>query len=346
MADFGLGSGPAGSHKAIFSSLQALDTFDFGDSDHGVLGAGDNAALGKGGGLLAHHVLTMQTADAAIVVTQDGPQAAVAISVAIDFAEANAEQLLDSYVSGQGGLGVFSDFNIEVVFKGDGWTETLQSAFIKAAEYLSTIITGDVPDAFRGLIDDIRINAQISDIDGPGQVLGQAGPLLFRGSSSLPTFGKMEFDVADAEDFDAMDLFDDIVVHEMMHVLGLGTIWEMLDLVVGNTRLGMRFTGENAKIAYQNELSAISSEDRFAWLGVPVETDGGPGTAGGHWDDDTFLNELMTGFIGSPDDVGDYVSPNYVSSMTVAQFEDLGYETIWDASDPLAPIPQPDDLIV
>ncbi len=32
--------------------------------------------------------------------------------------------------------------------------------------------------------------------------------------------------------------------------------------------------------------------------------------------------------------------------MTVAAFEDMGYDTIWDASDPLAPIPQLDDLLV
>ena len=45
----------------------------------------------------------------------------------------------------------------------------------------------------------------------------------------------------------------------------------------------------------------------------------------------------MTGFISET---------NYVSSMTVASFEDLGYDTIWDASNPTAVMPQPDDLLV
>ena len=69
----------------------------------------------------------------------------------------------------------------------------------------------------------------------------------------------------------------------------------------------------------------------------PVETDGGSGTAGGHWDDEIFEDEIMTGFISDE---------NYVSSMTVASLEDLGYDTVWDASDPSAPIPQPEDLLV
>ena len=245
--------------------------------------------------------------------------------------------LLDSYLSGQGGLGVVSGFNIEIVFEGS-WTEGLQEAFIVAAEYLSSIITGDVRGGAALGVDDIRITASLEDIDGPGGVLGQAGPTGARFFSKLPTTGIMEFDIADAEDFDADGLFDDIVLHEMIHCLGFGTVWDLLDLTEGTVRAGdIVYTGANAILAYTTVFADIAAGDPGSADGIPVETQGGSGTAGSHWDDALFGTELMTGFI---DDA------NTVSAMTVAALEDLGYDTIWEANDPAAAIPQPDDLLV
>ena len=243
----------------------------------------------------------------------------------------------NTYTSGQGENGVVSDFNIEIKFEGSEWTQDLRDRFIQASEYLSSIITGDLIDS--GRIDDVKIEASIVNIDGAGGILGQAGPTFVRSDGSwLPTQGIMEFDVADATDFDAMGLFIDIVAHEMMHVLGLGTIWELLGLTSGSVAGDdMRFTGENATLAYNTELAALAATDPDSLLGVPIETDGGSGTAGGHWDDELFTDELMTGYISDP---------NYVSSMTVAAFEDLGYETVWDATDPTAAVPQLDDIVI
>ncbi|SMY09017.1 leishmanolysin-related zinc metalloendopeptidase [Flavimaricola marinus] len=246
------------------------------------------------------------------------------------------EVILTSYTSGQGEYGVVSDFNIEIIFEGDGWTEELQQDFILAAEYLSTIITGDVRGGRRQGVDDITITATLEDIDGSGGVLGQAGPTGTRFFSKIPTTAVMEFDTADAQDFADEGLFDDIVLHEMMHSLGFGTIWSQLGLTEGSVRGGtLIFTGENATLAYNEALADIADDDPNSLNGVPVETDGGPGTAGGHWDEDTFTNELMSGFI---DDA------NYISAMTVAAFEDMGYDTIFDANDPTAEIIQLDEF--
>ena len=126
------------------------------------------------------------------------------------------------------------------------------------------------------------------------------------------------------------------VLHEMLHSIGFGTNWRQLGLTEGSVRGGdMVFTGENAIIAYNAELADIAAGDPNSLNGVPVETDGGPGTAGGHWDEETFENELMSGFIDDP---------NYISGMTVAALEDMGYDTVWDASDPTAEILQLDDF--
>jgi len=49
---------------------------------------------------------------------------------------------------------------------------------------------------------------------------------------------------------------------------------------------------------------------------------GGVGTAGGHWDEFLFDQELMTGYIDSD---------AYLSDMSIAALEDMGYETVYDA---------------
>jgi hypothetical protein len=53
-------------------------------------------------------------------------------------------------------------------------------------------------------------------------------------------------------------------------------------------------------------------------VAIPVEQDGGSGTALGHWDEETFGNELMTGYLNAGE--------NAYSAMTAAAFADLGYE--------------------
>lgn len=262
----------------------------------------------------------------------EGP-AAVAASFLAGSAEA-ASTLLTTYTSGKGGLGVFSAFNIEIVFQGT-WTAELQQDFILAAEYISSLVTGDVRN--RGGIDDIRINATLSDIDGEGGVLGQAGPTGIRLGSFIPFRGTMEFDIADSEDFDAQGLFDDIVIHEMLHCLGFGTVWDLMGLTTGSIRGdNLRFDGLNAEVAMMHNFPDLYWSDPNRKLGVPVETDGGPGTAGGHWDEELFGGELMTGYID--DD-------NYVSAMTVGALEDMGYATIFEKWFPTLPVPQPDDLL-
>ena len=51
-------------------------------------------------------------------------------------------------------------------------------------------------------IDDLMIVAAVVEIDGPGMVLGRAGPCRLHDGSYLPYFGLMEFDVADLEEME------------------------------------------------------------------------------------------------------------------------------------------------
>ncbi len=243
------------------------------------------------------------------------------------------ETLLSSYRSGSDTPG---GFNIDIKFGAGDWTASLQDSFVKASELISDIIIGDIQDIFyRGkVIDDISIEAKLSAIDGVGNVLGQAGPTAYRTTDFLPAMAIMEFDVADAENYDGQNLFNDIVFHEMMHCVGFGTMWDLMGLVTDASTDGsdLRFTGENATLEYL--ASFDTSGDPTAADGVPVESDFGAGTRGGHWNDGAFEpdgspdddqagfgNEIMTGFING--------SGNYLSDVTIAALQDMGYETIY-----------------
>ena len=162
--------------------------------------------------------------------------------------------------------------------------------------------------------------SEIATIDGAGGVLGQAGPIFYRTDSLLPANGTMQFDVADSEDFDDIGMFNDIVFHEMCHVLGFGTLWEAMGLVQENADGTLNFLGENALTAYAAEGGGNTP--------IQIETDGGSGTAGGHWDDELYDNEIMTGYINT--------EGNYLSNTTIAALEDMGYDTVFDPTDPLA----------
>ena len=230
-----------------------------------------------------------------------------------------------------------SSFNVRIEFVGT-WTTDLQDAFTDAADYLSSIILADIPDVIVDgvAIDDITITATLAAIDGVGGTLGSAGPRDLRNDGTyLSATGAMTFDSADAQNQLGLGNWEAIVLHEMMHALGFGTLWSLMGLVSGSVAGGdIRFIGQNAVDTYQTEFPGIAGGDPDSLLGVPVETDGGPGTAGGHWDEALFDAEIMTGFIDSG---------AFFSLMTIASLEDMGYDTVFDnpysATDLSGPIP-------
>jgi hypothetical protein len=213
----------------------------------------------------------------------------------------------DIYISGDP-TKLSLEFNIKIVFQGT-WDPALKQAFTVSADALSTYITGDIPDyVLNGqFIDDITITASLVAIDGTGGILGQAGPDYVRTPSYLPLTATMQFDSADAAYFNGLHLFDDIVFHEMTHSIGFGSIWGYKNLVTAG-----KFNGVQANTAYHNEVPGSTG-------GVPVETTGGRGTAGSHWSEAVFNDEIMTGWIDND---------NHLTYMTVASLGDLGYSVV------------------
>jgi hypothetical protein len=213
-----------------------------------------------------------------------------------------------------------SPFTIEVRFAG-GLTERQRAAFAAAADRWTRVVVGDLPDVEVDgeVVDDVLVVAQGAGIDGAGRVLGQAGPTHLRPGSMLPARGEMVFDAADLAELEAEGTLDDVIAHEMGHVLGIGTLWEPGGLLDGVGTADPVFTGAGAVA----EWAALGGRGA-----VPVENTGGAGTAGGHWRESRFGNELMSGFI-----VG---AGNPLSRVTAASLGDLGYAVDLDAAEAYA----------
>lgn len=162
-----------------------------------------------------------------------------------------------------------------------------REAFEDAEERWEQVLVAGVPDvplnlpaglfgwipAFNGTVDDLLIDARTSDIDGSGAVLGRAGGLLVRLPRWQPYYGVMEFDTADLADLAGSGRLGDVILHEMGHVLGLGTNW-LFTGVVTDLLTNPGYTGRGAVAAHQ-ELGG----PRY----VPLENQGSFGTIIGHW---------------------------------------------------------------
>ncbi|HEV2782533.1 MAG TPA: leishmanolysin-related zinc metalloendopeptidase [Actinophytocola sp.] len=220
-----------------------------------------------------------------------------------------------------------SPFTITVRFLG-GLTQRQMDAFATAADRWVRVIVGDLPDVELDgeVIDDVLIVARGEEIDGEGQVLGQARithvrPRGAEPSALLPVRGEMTFDKKDLARMETSGTLGDVITHEMGHVLGLsGGLWAAKGLLVGADTDDPTFSGPAAMAEYHKLRGGSGDPVR-----VPVENTGGPGTRGTHWRDEVFGNELMTGFVNRP--------PNPLSRVTAAGLGDLGYQVDVDAAD-------------
>lgn len=252
-----------------------------------------------------------------------------------------------------------SSFNLQLRFFGPTMSTEAQTAFTNAANrikaalvgQLSTVslqgadlagcgvagLTGTLSESTNGVI----IYASVASIDGVGKILAQAGPCYVRDQTTLPLVGVMKFDEADIVNYINTGRFESVVLHEMNHVVGFGTIWLDKNLLQGAAyndttltgSMNPRFTGAAA----QAQCLLVGGQPTHCGggTGIAVEQCGGAGTADGHWREvftstctgsnrspsggtAAFDTELMTGYVeGSPGMPW--------SVMSIAQFQDLGY---------------------
>lgn len=211
-------------------------------------------------------------------------------------------------------------------------TPSQEAAFAAAAERWGEIVRTGLPSvsvnvaagacapgapAFAGTVDDLTIDAIVTPIDGVGGTLGSAGPCIIRTTGGLPAYGVMRFDAVDLARIEADGILGDVILHEMGHVMGIGTRWSAFSLLNGSGTSDPTFTGVVARGAW-NALSGAGTP-------VPVEGTGGAGTANAHWRESVFNAELMTGWVDN--------GANPISDVTVGSLSDLGYGVDLDAAD-------------
>jgi hypothetical protein len=148
-------------------------------------------------------------------------------------------------------------------------------------------------------------------IDGAGGTLAQAGPC-YVARGGLAVVSVREFDVGDLAQ-PQRDL-DEIVLHELLHAVGVGTFDGWTDRLTGAGTSSPVFTGPHAAAAWR----ALGGS-RYPFAGVPVEGAGGEGTADSHWSERVFATELMTGY-------HDQGVTNALSAVTLGALRDIGYE--------------------
>lgn len=238
-----------------------------------------------------------------------------------------------------------SAFSIEVRYVEPVADQTQEIAVEAAAARWASLIVGDVPDiaaqapanfcgvserALDEVIDDLVIYVRLAPIDGVGQILGSAGPCAVRRIAGvtvpIPALGVINLDSDDLSRLDEPTL-QSLVLHEMGHVLGIGSLWRLQGLLQNpslpnSPGVDTHFSGPLAVQAFDALGGAA-----YPGLKVPVEnTQGGQGTRDSHWRESVLRSELMTGFLAQGN--------NPLSRITTGSLQDLGYtvdETLVDS---------------
>jgi len=177
-------------------------------------------------------------------------------------------------------------------------------------------------------IDDILICGDFLPIDGPLGILGFAGPSSFYDDENgvVKTLaGIMVFDTEDIDFLESLNILSPVLEHEMGHVLGLGSLWDvngLTDRSNYNFFEGCPYLSDSNASREWGRLSGCRGQS--VWVEDSTRR---PGTDCGHWDEMCMPTELMTGFLNLEE-------TNLLSTITVGSFEDLGYEVDYSAADP------------
>lgn len=215
----------------------------------------------------------------------------------------------------------------------------LNAALVRVERMWETVITGYQPNISIGAVP-ISINPTTS-----GLAAANYASTTNQGGFRLATSGFVNINVNEIENFsnwqgvnaNGKNYIDELLAHEVGHVLGVGTLWVANAVYSTNS---FQYTGVHGLAAYQGEFNQAAAY-------VPVENAGNAGTPNAHWDqlmrsspqegnpDDPYSLsplvgvtdqygrdrglELMTGAIDP-----DYGEP-FLSRFTVQSMRDLGY---------------------
>ncbi len=221
-------------------------------------------------------------------------------------------------------------FDIDLLLLGPE-TRLLESVLQNAASWWMSILAdtelSDVPvpqnsrlgcagyesDQQIGTIDDLALVIATERLDGEFGVLAFAIPCSIRDESYLPITGVVVIDADDIAWLQESGNLEEVILHEIGHVLGIGVIWHNLDLIQnlptsGEEETDAHFTGPLAIEAFDEAGGA----NYTGGAKVPVAS------RGAHWRESVLDDELMTPFLNSG-------VLNPLSPITAQSLADMGY---------------------
>ncbi len=243
-------------------------------------------------------------------------------------------------------------FNIELIFV-DDFTDARKDLMQQAARRFEAIITQGLPDVdfssngFDFVADGGRVTREIGDIvddlrifvlkSHDGEYAGRAGPSYVRqgNPTGLPALGRVFIDTkhpANLVGYESIRQEEnwgrDLMLHEIAHVLGFGTLWQAFGLV-HETSGHAYFSGELAVRAFNT-----AGGEPYVGNKVPVESrhlSGGCG-AGGHWNPYVFrgFDRLFGAEIMEENPAQEHA----LSAITIQSLADLGYVIDVNQADP------------
>jgi len=217
----------------------------------------------------------------------------------------------------------------DLVFTHEGLTKEQATMITRVEEAIERFVPGyshGVDREGKQVVEKLEIDLRFEKFDGKGGVKAASKVTKLRPSTSriLPVGGWIKFDTEDFAIGSSLQL--GALVHETLHIMGFGQLWGMSSLPIRND--DGHYTGAAVLKAYRAEFA--DPDAKF----VPVEMDGGDGTAYTHWDEsnegkkDTGVvsiisgkdlrHEIMTGWLSEE---------SFISNATLMALEDLGYQT-------------------
>ena len=268
-----------------------------------------------------------------VTIAPVGPGSATVAVTATDPSGLSAQLSVPVSVRGA----IPGSYDIELILI-DEVPESIRAAFDDAVDYWSGILartelpdvplSGDYPlgcwdittQQTLSVVEELVIVASVREIDGRYGVLASAGFCGVRsGQGGLPFMGAMQFDVADLERLEENGDMEEVILHEMGHVLGIGTAWSRFGLLANpslpdNQGADTHFPGPLAIEAF----NTAGGTEYSGGAKVPVENRAGRGSGDSHWRESVLDHELMTPYQNSG-------VPDPLSAITIQSLADLGY---------------------
>ena len=202
-----------------------------------------------------------------------------------------------------------------ILAQADRWARIVAGSDLEDIEWEpGTISCGGLEhDYQQDVLDDVFVMISVRDYF-TGPTTGASGRVCgYRESSHLPLVGAIFLDIEGVPEGNV----DDLVLHQLGHMLGFGFSWEDLGLLRNpswdNEGADTHFAGRMANAAF-----VAAGASHFAGGKVPVENYWTNGTVDYHWRQAVFGTELMAPRL-------DQHVADPLSAITIQSLADIGY---------------------